>query len=364
MVGIRKLRTMAVGASLFAPASLDVAVRRIGFVQYDPIRSPAPAQDLIMHQRVTGYRLGDLERGYRRLRLEEDRFHVYGAMTRDLMRLLHPRPDRRRPGRTYSPVGLVAEVLTFVRDRGPTHPSDLKTRFGRTRKLNAWGGFSSATTHALEELHYYGLVRVAWRDNGTKVYEPCVPPRQRLSTRTRLRQLTLRIVEILGPIPEPSLRRALIQLRASIGLSVAGSLIGRLLKSGEIESAVVDGVRYLWASATLTASPREVPRRVRFVAPFDSVVWDRCRFEHLWGWAYRFEAYTPKAKRRFGYYALPLLFGDRAIGWVNCRVAADGTLDVEPSFVERAPRSRDFKYSYEREVAHLEMMLRRADRDV
>ena len=56
---------------------------------------------------------------------------------------------------------------------------------------------------------------------------------------------------------------------------------------------------------------------MRLLAPFDPVVWDRRRFELLWGWAYRFEAYTPAAKRKLGYYALPLLWRDRVIGWGN-----------------------------------------------
>ncbi len=62
------------------------------------------------------------------------------------------------------------------------------------------------------------------------------------------------------------------------------------------------------------------PRRVRFLAPFDPVVWDRRRFEHLWGWPYRFEAYTPSAKRIRGYYAMPLLWCDRVIGWANAGI--------------------------------------------
>ena len=60
---------------------------------------------------------------------------------------------------------------------------------------------------------------------------------------------------------------------------------------------------------------------MRLLAPFDPVVWDRRRFEILWGWAYRFEAYTPVPKRKLGYYALPLLWRDRVIGWAN--VSAD-----------------------------------------
>ena len=56
---------------------------------------------------------------------------------------------------------------------------------------------------------------------------------------------------------------------------------------------------------------------MRLLAPFDPVVWDRRRFELFWGWAYRFEAYTPAPKRKLGYYALPLLWRDRVIGWGN-----------------------------------------------
>ena len=59
---------------------------------------------------------------------------------------------------------------------------------------------------------------------------------------------------------------------------------------------------------------------MRLLAPFDPVVWDRRRFELFWGWAYRFEAYTPAAKRQLGYYALPLLWRDRVIGWGNVSV--------------------------------------------
>ncbi|EWS60580.1 hypothetical protein Y695_04569 [Hydrogenophaga sp. T4] len=56
---------------------------------------------------------------------------------------------------------------------------------------------------------------------------------------------------------------------------------------------------------------------MRLLAPFDPVVWDRDRFERLWDWAYRFEAYTPPAKRVRGYYAMPLLWRDQVIGWAT-----------------------------------------------
>src|SRR4029079_875274 len=85
------LRRFAVAHSLFPPTTLERAFDRLGFVQADPIRAPARAQDLILRHRVVGYRAGDLERRYAQLGVEEDVFLNYGFVTRDLYRLMHPR---------------------------------------------------------------------------------------------------------------------------------------------------------------------------------------------------------------------------------------------------------------------------------
>jgi hypothetical protein len=81
----------------------------------------------------------------------------------------------------------------MVVERGPTHPSDLTQRFGRVSAGNDWGGRSAATTTALEELHFYGLLRVLHRDNGTKVYEPAADEPQHHSARERVRLVALLI---------------------------------------------------------------------------------------------------------------------------------------------------------------------------
>jgi uncharacterized protein YcaQ len=85
------------------------------------------------------------------------------------------------------------------------------------------------------------------------------------------------------------------------------------------------------------------------------VVWDRKRFEHLWGWPYRFEAYTPPAKRVRGYYAMPLLWCDAVIGWANARVHGN-RLNVEVGF-ENAPADSDFSRELEAEIARLQTFL-------
>jgi uncharacterized protein YcaQ len=81
---------------------------------------------------------------------------------------------------------------------------------------------------------------------------------------------------------------------------------------------------------------------VRLLTPFDPLVRDRHRFELLWGWVYRFEAYTPAARRQRGYYALPLLWRDRVIGWGNVSVK-NGALQPELGYVKSQPRESAFK---------------------
>ena len=164
---------------------LGRAIAALGFVQADPIRAPARAQDLILRHRVTGYRAGDLERRFARLRLEEDFLYAYGFMPRETMQLLHPRPDSDDSERPYKPRGLAAEVLAVVCAAGETHPRDLEAHFGRDRAANGWGGFSKETTHALQSLHYHGSLRVVRRRDGIRIYAEAAPPRLQLVPDTR-----------------------------------------------------------------------------------------------------------------------------------------------------------------------------------
>ena len=85
------LRGHAVARSVFPATSLERALGRLGFVQADPIRAPARAQDLTLRHRVDGYRAGDLERRYPTLAVEEDFFVNYGFLPREVHALMHPR---------------------------------------------------------------------------------------------------------------------------------------------------------------------------------------------------------------------------------------------------------------------------------
>ncbi len=105
--------------------------------------------------------------------------------------------------------------------------------------------------------------------------------------------------------------------------------------------ARVADVDWYWTGEAPLAAPAPADQ-VRLLAPFDPLVWDRRRFELFWGWAYRFEAYTPVARRTRGYYAMPLLWRDRVIGWGNLSVGG-GRLQSTLGFVTgRAPRDPAF----------------------
>ena len=103
-VTLDDLRRAAVACTLFTPTTLQRALDALGFVQADPIRAPARAQDLTLRHRVAGYRAGDLERCYRQLNVHEDFFVNYGFVTDQVQALMHPRggpcPGRRGAGGT------------------------------------------------------------------------------------------------------------------------------------------------------------------------------------------------------------------------------------------------------------------------
>src|SRR3954469_9872260 len=119
MLKLAEMRRRAVHGSLARPMPIGRAMAALGFVQADPIRAPARAQDLILRHRVAGYRAGDLERRFAGLGLEEDFLYAYGFMPRETYRLLHPRTMTDRWGVADE---FATRVLDFVRERGPTHP--------------------------------------------------------------------------------------------------------------------------------------------------------------------------------------------------------------------------------------------------
>jgi len=351
-VTLDDLRRAAVARTLFTPATLQGALDRLGFVQADPIRAPARAQDLTLRHRVVDYCAGDLERRYAELDVHEDVFVNYGFVTGRVQALMHPRrgpaPWKRGHGRR------VRALLEFVRTRGPVHPRDVDRHFSHGTVTNYWGGSSNATTHLL----YSGLLRVVGRDAGIRIYavrEHGASPNDAVTRRAQLDALVDVIVGIYGPLPPRSLSALVARLQYAVP-QWTGELTSTLQRAKRrLAHHRVDGVD--WYSPAGEAVVDGPDDRVRLLAPFDPIVWDRRRFELLWGWAYRFEAYIPAVKRKHGYYALPLLWRDRVVGWGNVSQRGNMLTSAVGYIASHPPRDRSFRRALEDELHRLRRFL-------
>jgi uncharacterized protein len=349
---LEQLRRHALARSLFTPTTLATALQRLGFVQADPLRAPAKAQDLTLRHRVCDYRAGALEQRYPTLVVEEDFFVNYGFVPRPVQALLHPRQTRRvwDEARWQQ----ARAVQDFVRQRGVAHPREVNAHFDHGTVGNWFGGRSRASTELLDGMHYRGLLRVARREGGTRLYavrEVTPEPADPLVALDTLADLLL---QTYAPLPAPSLSQ-LLSLLLGGGVPQWRHLRATTLQRAQARwpGAEVDGLRWYWPAGEDPArSRRHDPERVCLLAPFDPVVWDRRRFENFWGWAYRFEAYLPAAQRQRGHYALPLLWRDQVIGWANVKVQAR-RLQPELGFVGTRPSEPAFEQALDEELDRL-----------
>ncbi len=295
----------------------------------------------------------------------EDMFHNYGFFPLEHRALIYPRVLSRHWSEFLeSHAPLQRKTLRYLASHAEVHPRELEDAVGMGARVNGWGGSSSASTLMLEALHRQGKARVVRRAAGIRVYavvkerHPALAPAKRADERIRL------LVNLYAPLPQATLRSLinvvgrggsspnLLRNRAQPKVVDHWQQLEKMIASGELIREKIDGETWILPEALLSAEPM-IEDRVRLLAPFDPIVWDRRRFEHLWGWAYRFEAYTPEAKRQFGYYALPLLWRDQVIGWANASVDASGRkarLKLKYGYVKnKKPREAAFRVALEEE---------------
>lgn len=356
----QQLAQYAVSRSLFTPTSLVRAIDTLGYVQADPIRAPARAQDLILRHRVKNYRIDDLEKKYPGLKVAEDMLHNYGFFPHHHLPLLYPRklsPRGQLFMAEHKP--LRRKVLDYLANNIDARLRDVEQALGMGKRINGWGSSSSATTMMLELLHREGLAAVVRRESGVRVFglahQPKLVAEEKLSPTQRADGLIWLLVNLYAPLPQRSLTQLISMMSHYKPDADYAQRIELMVLREVLRRELIEGLIYLWpAHEPLDKAPTDT---VRLLAPFDPVVWDRRRFEHLWGWAYRFEAYTPLAKRKLGYYAMPMLWRENIIGWANVSTAHN-KLYVETGYAIKKPREAAFRAALDDEIERFRLFLR------
>jgi len=290
-VSQEEARRIAVRAQLLDGSGSGVldTVRRLGFLQLDPIATVATPQHLVLWSRIGSYDTAELDRLiWVDRKLFEWNAFVYPIESLPLIRALMRRSrrattnswDRRRREFLRQNAGFRRYILRELERRGPLLSRDLEDRAAERRGEHRWFG-RRQVAQMLEALHRIGEVAVVGRSGGQRLWG-----------------LAAGWYPATETVPLREAERLLAEQRFRT--------LGVRLEQGE------------WhAHPEISAEP--VPDRVTLLSPFDRLIHDRDRAEALFGFRYRLEMYVPPAKRGYGYYVLPMLAGDQFVGRVEPR---------------------------------------------
>jgi len=286
-VTLAQARRIAVRSQLLDGSADGVlsTVRRLGFLQIDPISTVAPPQRLVLWSRLGAYDSAELDR----LLWGERKLFEWGAFIWPIedFPLIRARMRRRRGKYKYEQQGteflrtnarFKRHLLRELEERGPLLSREIEADLMVSKDPHDWWG-SRKVGLMLELLEGRGVVAIVGRRGKQRVWD-----------------LAERWYPEAESMPWPEAERLLAEKRfRSLGVR---------FEKGE------------W-QAHPDAEDGPVPTRVTFLSPFDRLIHDRNRAEALWNFFYRLEMYVPKPKREYGYYVLPILRGDRLIGRID-----------------------------------------------
>jgi len=313
-------------------------IRTLGSIQIDPIAVAGQNHDLVLHARVAGYEPAWCDWLYERREIFETTNKALSFVpTGEFPWFRHSsgRKGRRFHAAALADNAAVADrVLERIRAEGPLSSRDFERETGPTKD---WFGMpENAVRAVLEAYTVMGVIGLARREGSLRYYDlterllPAELLAHEVSKREQLRHKLLsryRAHGLLGPggaggtfarIADPPVRN---------------DLRKELVESGSLVPVDVEGVRgkrlVLTGELALLQAPPEPPPSVAFIAPFDSLLWDTALLSSLFAYDYVWEGFFPPAKRRWGYYVLPILFGDRLVGRLEPRIDRDrGRVEV------------------------------------
>jgi hypothetical protein len=329
-----------------APESVLAVVDRFGSLQFDPLEVAGRNHDLVLHARVAGYRRPWTDHLLydRRLLFEAYNKGLSILPTRELPwhRLTWERAVRAHESEIFREhADHVEELLERIRRDGPISTADLE----RSEAIAWYWGPTLKSRAVLEALAEAGILGIARRDGNRRSYDLAerlfpagllaerVPQREQLLHRLLSRY---RAHGLLGATGQAEIFLGFAPRRLVAGepaWPTRAQLLAELVARGELIQVTVDGVRGVRHVVTdelplLAQAEREVaeehgpggePPTVTLLAPLDPLAWDRSLLRSLFAFEYIWEVYVPAARRRWGYYVLPLVFGDRIVGRIEPR---------------------------------------------
>jgi hypothetical protein len=350
---------------------LEIA-RALRCLQLDPTSAVARSHLLVIYSRLGPFDPAELEK----LVYEERTLFEYWAheaslvLTEDLP--LHrwemrtwPRGDSvwgKRMGQWWD---LNAEFRQHLLER-LTADGPLPLRALEDRSVAPWlsQGWSDQrnVSRMLDLMWVRGYVGIGGREGGLRLWDlmerclPPDPPAEELDDDQVTRRAALLSLKALGVARTPHIRAHFTRSR----YPTLPETLEKLHAEGEIERVQVDGLKGEWwiradDVETVQSLDGDWRGRTALLSPFDNLLCDRARAEELFGFSHRLEIYTPKAKRRWGYFVLPILHGDRLIGRADLRMDRAAGRLVAPAIhrEEGAPRGKGIARTIRRELERL-----------
>jgi uncharacterized protein YcaQ len=311
------------------PVSVLEVIRKLGSIQFDPIAVAGRNHDLMLHARVAGYEPGWCDALYERREIFETTNKALSFIPAEEFPWYRVNAGRKGPrfhAAALADNPAVAErVLDRIRADGPLSSADFQAESGKTK--NWFGMPENAVRSVLEAYTVEGTIGLARRNGNTRYYDvierllPAELLAQEVPEREQLRHKQLsrhRAHGLLGAggaggtfarIANPDVRRELHK---------------ELVELGELVQVEIDGVRgkrfVVAAEVEQLQAPPEPPTSVAFIAPFDSLLWDTALLSNLFEFDFVWEGFFKPEKRRWGYYVLPILFGDQFVGRIEPRI--------------------------------------------